>query len=236
MQKETKLSLLLLIPAAFGFLQALYLPHFTGVNRFQEFINYLNFRGYLFLLSTCVVALGTLAIIVVYRPKRWFVAVVGIVICCFVLDIVYVWSARPNIALLNSLLYDQTDDGVFYIVNGTYIWITAIIAILTTAIGALQGFVSRPQGIGIGRRGFSGLVYAGLIGSIAVLPLPIIVYFLDPSDWTNHVTLNGLSWYKNADLFYTLVPIFLVCLVLSRLQFGNRSNKKQILRGAFSSH
>src|SRR5579872_3118375 len=93
LQKSNKsvnrISLLLFIPAIFAFAEVLYLPHFTGANRFQEFLAYLNFRGYVFLLSFCVVAIGTIAILLIFRRNSWFPAILGISICCFAHDLVY---------------------------------------------------------------------------------------------------------------------------------------------------
>lgn len=207
MQKSSKFALILLIPASFAFLQVLYLPHFTGINRFSDFVNYLLIRSYLFLSIFCGVAIATILIISILKPTTWFPAIFGVSICCFALNIVYLWSAVPTIPLLNSILFTETEDGVIYYNSPTEIWLAIAIGILVCVIGFVQGFMSRGN---LKVRLFHAFTTGGLFASLAILPLPIYIYWLDPRDLDNHVTNLFLQSFTNADLLYTLLAVLLI--------------------------
>lgn len=214
MQESSKLSLFLSIPTVIAFLQVLYLPHFGGVDGFTNLISYLQFRSYLFLAVFCGVAIGTILIIAVFRPSTWFPALFGATICCAVLNIVYVWSAVPNVAALNWILYTETEDGVIYYNTTAEIWLAITLGFLVCMIGFVQGLTSQEN---LRRRFLNAFLTAGLFGSLALLPLPVDIYLLDHGDFERHVTNLFAQNFTNADLLFATFTTFTVCAILMLL-------------------
>lgn len=205
------------MPVIFGVAQAFYLPHFTGPDRYLEFLAYLQFRGYLFLGMFCVAGIGTIAILLIFKPKTWFSAGLGIGICFSVLNIVYIWSADPFLTFLENVLYTQTEDGNIYYVTNGYIWTALFIGGLVCVIAFLQGYLSSYQQSSITRRLLRAVSWMGMVGAITVLPLTFDVYFLAPSEFNVHVTNDFLLNFTNADLLYVALIALIGSVTINKV-------------------
>lgn len=208
---KQKQGLVLLAPVVAAIVDALYLPRFH-VGQYALLIEYLQFRAEFFLMLFAIEGVATIFIVARYRSSSWFTAILGMSSCLIPLNLLYVCQAMPNLAL-NSLFYMETEDNQFFYVPSDYAWLAILIAILVCLIGVLQGYISS-NSVNPLRKALHGLADGGLVGAIAVLPLPAIVYFFDRSDFTNHVTLNMLPRFTNADLLTTSIATLAICLVL----------------------
>ena len=182
------------------------IPRF-GLGQYSALLTYLDLRYYAYYAAFFTAAF--LGLVFVLLKQRW-AALPGIISCVIPLNLAFLSTSN---AYIPYNLYPAGDSSGFPVVSPLFVFPTIAFACImaVTAAGTASHFTT-------------ALVRLFEAGSIAVLPLPVYIFFFDSGELSLHVTNYLLQSISNADLL-VIAPSVLAAAVFCDLLLHLRNLK-----------